>query len=99
MIVQFCTSSRLFNDRVNRFHATAAPRGVPRRRRCEGAATARGSLYRGASPRLVAAPPAMLGSPPATGDRRAAEAGSPRGLDGSRQVAGVTEARVRVPLR
>src|SRR6267142_2672928 len=99
MVVPPLTASRILNDRVNQFHATAALRAVLHRTRCGRAATVRASLHRGARPVFGAAPPAMPGSLRTTGGMPATQAGRSRGPDGSHQAGAATEARGRAPPR
>src|SRR5712692_3425994 len=74
MVVLSRMSQPGINGRVIQPHATAAPRAVLHRMLRGRAVTVRASLHRGASPEFAADPPEMRGSPPAAGDKHAAQA-------------------------
>src|SRR5262245_7690637 len=83
----------LLNDRVSQFPAPFALRASLLRTPREPAAAARAFLHREGDPRYADALPAKLGSPPATDDKRAAQADSSRGPDESWRAVASAEAR------
>src|SRR5262245_34056229 len=99
MVVRLGRAQLILNDRVNQSPATPAPRAVLHRTPCGCAVAVQASLHREANRGLEAARPATSGSRPVTGDTRAAQAGKPRGPDGSRRGGARAVGPARVPLR